>query len=181
MGAAPPPPASVAPASGGASRAAPAASELVWGPPPADIDIVRRGAVPVDELATGLATLDEPYTAGTAIRVATVRFNSGSARLGANDERALQRVAALYRSRGGRVTVVGHASGQGRTASVHREVANLTVSMDRAAAVARVLERYGVPADRIEITALSDNDPVARETGPAGEAANRRADVFLRR
>jgi outer membrane protein OmpA-like peptidoglycan-associated protein len=38
-----------------------------------------------------------------------------------------------------------------------------------------------VPADRIEITALSDNDPVAREAGPAGEAANRRADVFLRR
>jgi outer membrane protein OmpA-like peptidoglycan-associated protein len=179
--AAPTPPAAVEPASGGPRRATPAPSELVWGPPPPDIDIVRRGAEPVEELAAGLAALDEPYATGTAIRVATVRFNSGSARLGANDERALLRVAALYRSRGGRVTIVGHASGEGRTASVRHEMANLTVSMDRAAAVARALERHGVPADRIEITALSDNDPVARETGPAGEAANRRADVFLRR
>ncbi|HEX9835569.1 MAG TPA: OmpA family protein [Alphaproteobacteria bacterium] len=179
--AAPMPPASVEPASGGPRRATPAPSELVWGPPPPDIDIVRRGAEPVEELAAGLAALDEPYATGTAIRVATVRFNSGSARLGANDERALQRVAALYRSRGGRVTIVGHASGEGRTASVRHEMANLAVSMDRAVAVARALERYGVPGDRIEITALSDNDPVAREMGPAGEAANRRADVFLRR
>ena len=59
------------------------------------------------------------------------------------------------------------------------KLVNLWVSMDRAQAVARELVRLGVPATAIVTEAKSDSDPLYFEAMPAGEAQNRRAEVYL--
>jgi flagellar motor protein MotB len=51
--------------------------------------------------------------------------------------------------------------------------------MDRANAVARALVRMGVPASEVSVAARADNEPVYYEFMPAGEAGNRRAEIYL--
>jgi outer membrane protein OmpA-like peptidoglycan-associated protein len=100
--------------------------------------------------------------------VASINFSSGSSRLGSGDEATLRRVAEMYRRSGGRVSVVGHASASAaERADVRRQIANFSMSMDRANAVAQALQRYGVPSAAIEISAQ------------VADAA--RADVFFLR
>lgn len=145
-----------------------------FGPPPADIDIARNQ----------MASLGPTGVDGTesSFRVATVRFGEGSARLDGGDERALRRVAQLFKRQGGRITVVGHSSSFTRNMTAMRhQMVNFSLSLDRAQAVARALMRMGVPADSIQVAALSDSQPAYFESMPSGEAANRRAEVFLRR
>jgi flagellar motor protein MotB len=52
-------------------------------------------------------------------------------------------------------------------------MANFSVSMDRATAVAQALQRYGVPGEAIAISAQVDDVAM-------NDAGGRRADVFLR-
>jgi outer membrane protein OmpA-like peptidoglycan-associated protein len=56
---------------------------------------------------------------------------------------------------------------------------NYQVSMERANAIARALTRAGVPASLVQVAAAGSASPVAPETMPAGEANNRRAEIFL--
>jgi outer membrane protein OmpA-like peptidoglycan-associated protein len=105
--------------------------------------------------------------------VASVAFSSGSARLGANDEALLQQVAQHYLRSGGTISVVGHATQDGGGTDVRRQIANFSVSMDRATAVAQALQRYGVPGEAIAISAQVDGMAMNGVDG-------RRADVFLR-
>ncbi len=156
-------------------RANPAAGIAgpAFGPPPADIDLVQNQFA-----AAGPAGMDG---AESSFRVATVNFGAGSTSLDSSDERALRRVVQLYKRQGGKVTVVGHSSSLTRDmAPVRHQMVNFSLSLERAQAVARALERMGVPTDSIEVAALSDAQPVYYESMPAGEAANRRAEVFLR-
>ena len=67
----------------------------------------------------------------------------------------------------------GHASQGGEVSDVRRQMANFSVSMDRAAAVAQALQRYGVPGEAIAISAQVDDVAM-------NDAGGRRADVFLR-
>ena len=56
---------------------------------------------------------------------------------------------------------------------------NFKVSLDRANAVATELIRQGVPENRIEIIAQGANQPIYAESTATGEAANRRAEIFI--
>ncbi len=145
-----------------------------FGAPPPDIDLSQ------DQVASlGPAGLDG---VGSSFRVATVPFGAGSAKLDGGDERALRRVVALYKREGGQLRVVGHSSSFTRDMNaVRHQIVNFSLSLERAQAVARALERMGVPTASIEVAALSDSQPVCYESMPAGEAANRRAEIFLRR
>ena len=141
-------------------------SNLVWGAPPSDIDLTRGSRV-----AAAAAAM--PAAAGGP--VASILFASGSARLGATDESRLRQVADMYRRGGGTVSVIGHAStSAGGRNDVRRQIANFSVSMDRANAVAQALQRYGVPSAAIAISAQAD-------AVVANDADGRRADVFLLR
>ena len=51
--------------------------------------------------------------------------------------------------------------------------------MDRANAVANELMRKGVSASDLVIEAVGDRAPEYYESMPAGEAGNRRAEIFL--
>ncbi|HVW72572.1 MAG TPA: OmpA family protein [Rhizomicrobium sp.] len=80
----------------------------------------------------------------------------------------------------GTVKVVGHASS--RTANMpvekHLEVI-FQKSQARANAVAQALIRAGVPADKVQIEAVGDSQPIYYESMPKGEDGNRRAEIFV--
>jgi len=89
--------------------------------------------------------------------------------------------AALAVSGGtGSVKVVGHASSRTANMPVERHLeAIFQKSQARATAVAQALIRAGVPADKVQIEAVGDSQPIYYESMPKGEAGNRRAEIFV--
>jgi outer membrane protein OmpA-like peptidoglycan-associated protein len=119
-----------------------------------------------------------PMVAGTP--VATVQFGVGSSKIDASARRAIRDAAAQQKASGGILHVIGHASSRTKNLSPMRhQMVNFRVSVDRANAVVRELMRAGVPAGAIQVTAVSDTEPVYYEVMPAGEAGNRRAVIVL--
>ncbi|MDP6623016.1 MAG: OmpA family protein [Alphaproteobacteria bacterium] len=117
----------------------------------------------------------------TAIKpLAVISFATGSAHLTTTSKAKLRQIVAAYRERGGNVRVVGHASHRTRDLPLHKhKMVNFRISIDRANAVARELVRMGVQTAALRIEAVSDSRPIYFEVMPAGEAKNRRAEVFL--
>ncbi|HEX9810215.1 MAG TPA: OmpA family protein [Alphaproteobacteria bacterium] len=142
-----------------------------------------------DEVLAGLAqpapavaepAPSRPPLASMSKRAATIYFANGSSRLSENDRKVLRSVVGMKKERGGRLRVVGHASSRTRDVDPMRHrLVNFRISMDRANAVARALVRMGVPASEVSVAARADNEPVYYEFMPAGEAGNRRAEIYL--
>jgi outer membrane protein OmpA-like peptidoglycan-associated protein len=94
----------------------------------------------------------------------------------------VREAAAAFQAGGGAGTikVVGHSSS--RTANMpvekHLEVI-FQKSQARANAVAQALIKAGVPADRVQIEAVGDSQPIFYESMPKGEDGNRRAEIFV--
>lgn len=112
--------------------------------------------------------------------VGVVFFNNGSAKLGRDDQRVVKQIAEMHRYYGGVIRIIGHASQ--RTGDMNpyaQDQVNYAVSMKRANAIARALTRRGVPAGLIQVAAAGSTTPVAIETMPAGEANNRRVEIYL--
>ena len=117
---------------------------------------------------------------GNAVRVATILFPVGSARLGSRDKDILRKVYALHRQNGGNIRVIGHASSRTKNMDpVQHKMTNFNVSIERADIIAREFLRLGVKKDRIFIGARADEEPLYYEVMPSGEAGNRRAEVYL--
>jgi outer membrane protein OmpA-like peptidoglycan-associated protein len=112
--------------------------------------------------------------------VGVVFFNNGSAKLGRDDQRVVKQIAEMHRYYGGVIRIVGHASQRtGNMNPYAQDQVNYAVSMKRANAIARALTRRGVPAGYIQVAAAGSAAPVAVETMPAGEANNRRVEIYL--
>ena len=119
-------------------------------------------------------------TAAVSFQVASIPFSSGSSALNSTGRAALKQVVKLHREFGGHVRVIGHASQRTRDMDLNsHSLVNFQVSLDRATAVSMELTRLGVPALAVLVDARSDNEPLSYEYMPAGEAENRRADVFI--
>jgi outer membrane protein OmpA-like peptidoglycan-associated protein len=90
-------------------------------------------------------------------------------------------VAAFQASGGaGSIKVVGHASSRTANMPVERHLEVIfQKSQARANAVAQALIKAGVPADRVQIEAVGDSQPVYYESMPKGEDGNRRAEIFV--
>ncbi|HEX4026994.1 MAG TPA: OmpA family protein [Rhizomicrobium sp.] len=90
-------------------------------------------------------------------------------------------VAAFQAGGGaGTIKVVGHASSRTANMPVERHLEVIfQKSQARANAVAQALIRAGVPADRVQIEAVGDSQPIYYESMPKGEDGNRRAEIFL--
>lgn len=115
-----------------------------------------------------------------AVRIATIQFENGSARLSAADRRILANVRQLQRERGGRLHIVGHASSRTRTMDpVRHKMINFKVSIERANVIARELMHMGFMKEQLLVDAVSDTVPLYYEFMPTGEAANRRAEIYL--
>ncbi|MDP7602272.1 MAG: OmpA family protein [Alphaproteobacteria bacterium] len=130
-----------------------------------------RGFRPTQSAAFGPAAIKP---------LAVISFATGSAHLTTTSKAKLRQIVAAYRERGGNVRVVGHASHRTRDLPLHKhKMVNFRISVDRANAVARELVRMGVQTAALRIEAVSDSRPIYFEVMPAGEAKNRRAEVFL--
>lgn len=111
---------------------------------------------------------------------AVVQFGHDSAVVPASARGTVRDVAEQYRARGGVIRVVGHASSKTKNMSVaEHNLTNFKISLDRAQAVANELIRNGVPPEAIFVEARGAADPAFFESMPAGEAGNRRAEIFL--
>jgi flagellar motor protein MotB len=98
--------------------------------------------------------------------IATIFFADGSARIGRGDRGVIRRVYDDYRAQGGRIHIIGHASSRTRNLDqASHQLANFSISYERARAVAAIFERLGVPPESIIV--------------PAGEAGNRRAEIYF--
>lgn len=112
--------------------------------------------------------------------VGLIFFRDGSAKLSSDDRQVLKQIAEMQRANGGVVHVVGHASMRTSTMDyVRHQEANQRISEARAQSVARQLMRYGVPEGAIQWAAAGSTQPLYAEVMPSGEAANRRAEVYL--
>jgi flagellar motor protein MotB len=126
------------------------------------------------------AAFETSAATGGVFQSAVIKFNVGSSRISASDRNMLMDVVAEHAVRGGFIRVVGHASSRTRDLPVDRHLLiNFRVSLDRAEAVARELVRLGASSGAVLIEARSDAEPVYYESMPAGEAENRRAEIFL--
>jgi len=114
------------------------------------------------------------------VRVATIRFGNGSAKLSSRDRLILANVVRLKRERGGRIHIVGHASSRTHNMdAVSHKMINFRVSAARADVVARELQSLGADRSQLQIDAVSDSAPEFYEVMPTGEAGNRRAEIYL--
>jgi len=145
------------------------------------------GKSPASTTVTPGQTLNVvPFSTNRQLNVAPgqvilVKFSNGSSRLNAKGRAQIRKAARSYKAKGkGLVRVVGHASHRTRDMDVakHR-MTNFGVSLDRANVVARELMRQGIKASVVRVEAKSDSDPVFFEYMPAGEAQNRRTEIFL--
>lgn len=129
-------------------------------------------------VAPTYASYGQTYYGGQPVGL--IYFGDGSARLSSDDRSVLKQIAEMQRTYGGMVHVVGHASMHTGTMdfAAHQK-ANQRISEARANAVARQLMKYGVPREAIQAAAAGDAQPLYSEVMPSGEAANRRAEVYL--
>ena len=113
-------------------------------------------------------------------KVATILFKTGSSGLSSNDRKIIGQVVQLHQQRGGKVTVVGHASSRTRNMDpVAHKMVNYSVSVDRADRIAKELRKLGMAPDSIIVDARSDSMPLYYEIMPSGEAGNRRAEIYF--
>jgi outer membrane protein OmpA-like peptidoglycan-associated protein len=111
---------------------------------------------------------------------ASIHFRHDSARLGRKAVAEIDRFAAAAKAHPGYVRVVGHASQRTADMPYSKHLAvNFNISLDRANAVARMLQKRGVPAEKILVEARGDEEPIYHEFMPEGEAQNRRVELFL--
>jgi len=149
----------------------------------ASVITINPDAMPPDPAAGGVGAAS---ASGTALAgppaglVGVIHFVHASTALDGRDREILRQVAQLWRERGGRLRVLGHASS--RTDPLdpqrHAEV-NLRISRQRAEAVAAELRAAGVPADALLVEGLGDRGRVYHEFMVTGEAGNRRVEIFL--
>jgi outer membrane protein OmpA-like peptidoglycan-associated protein len=113
---------------------------------------------------------------------AIIYFPGDSTSLPAAARAQVRDAVAAFQAGGGAgsVKVVGHASSRTANMPVERHLEVIfQKSQARANAVAQALIKAGIPADRVQIEAVGDSQPVYYESMPKGEDGNRRAEIFV--
>ena len=122
-----------------------------------------------------------PAAATSATGGYTVNFAGNSAELDAADRKVLTEVARAYRSVGGSLRIIGHAShGTNEKDAMKQQLVNFRLSGKRADAVAAELARLGVPWSAMTVAAMSDSEPLYVD-GKGAEARNRRVEILFGR
>jgi flagellar motor protein MotB len=150
--------------------------------PPTAVAAVKYGGrlPPPSGGLTSRSTAEISRAQGGVLKVATIMFANGSARLTARDIGILRQVELLAKQRGGTLRVIGYASGRTRNMDpISHKMVNFQISVKRANAVARELVRLGVHGGKIQVDARSDDNPLYYEFMPSGEAGNRRAEIYI--
>ena len=120
-----------------------------------------------------------PTSFGGGTPLGEIIFNYGSSGLDREDRAVIREIAGYARQTGGTITVVGHASQRsGANSERARELGNFRISLARAQAVASQLIREGVPAQAVQVTAVSDSQPRYQESAPNGWIGNQRVVIY---
>ncbi|MDG4719340.1 MULTISPECIES: OmpA family protein [Thalassospira] len=128
----------------------------------------------------GVGSVDQLPPAINGMQIAQIQFGHGSTNLGGSDYSVLQQVASTWQQTGGVLRVIGHASMRtGNMSLEHHMAVNRRVSEGRASAVVSRLLSLGVAPDAIFVGADGSADPRYYEGVPAGEAGNRRVEIYL--
>ena len=128
----------------------------------------------------GVRSIDQVGPAVNEVQIAQIQFGHGSTKLGGSDYNVLEQVAATWQQTSGFIRVIGHASMRTGNMSLEQHMAvNRRVSEGRAAAVVSRLLSLGVSPDAIFVGADGSADPRYYDGVPAGEAGNRRVEVYL--
>ncbi|MBE9557927.1 MAG: OmpA family protein [Proteobacteria bacterium] len=117
-----------------------------------------------------------------ALKVAIIQFPRAGADLDEGTREVLSQVAAYAQRARANVMLFGYSSLSIELASggSAKEAAR-GVAEARLRAVGVVLVEDGVPIDRIQLIARGNVDPVYFESDPAGEAGNRRVEIWFTR
>jgi len=135
-----------------------------------------------EDEAMGPNSLDKFDSSKSIVSVLAgkILFANGSANLSGSDRRELKKIANDYKKSGGTVRVIGFASSYtGNVDPLKHQIVNFNVSMRRADIVAASLMKHGVAPKDIFVGAKSDAEPIYYEVMPAGQAGNRRTEVYL--
>jgi outer membrane protein OmpA-like peptidoglycan-associated protein len=128
----------------------------------------------------GVRSIDQAGPSVNEVQIAQIQFGHGSTSLGGADYNVLDQVAATWQQTSGFIRVIGHASMRTGNMSLEQHLAvNRRVSEGRAAAVVSRLLSLGVSPDAIFVGADGSADPRYYEGVPAGEAGNRRVEIYL--
>lgn len=135
----------------------------------------ERASQRAEELESQLAELNTRQTdRGLIVTMSDVLFALNKAELQPAARDALEQIARALRDYPDRKIFV-----EGHTDNLGSEEYNQQLSQRRAEAVARVLERNGVPSDRLEIRGLGESQPIAPNESQAGRLKNRRVEIVL--
>ena len=113
--------------------------------------------------------------------LSTVIYHSNTkADISAKDMGALKNVAKLAREKNAIVRVVGNSSSRSKDMKeIQNKIENFDLSLLRAQRVSEALVKFGVPKDKIFISAVADTEKVVEENMPINEAINRRTEIYL--
>ena len=117
------------------------------------------------------------------VPVARVTFNHGSVQLSNDDISKIKNVANLFiQNEGKKIVIVGHASSRTNYDMdlTKHALVNFNISLERARKVMRQFSSIGLNSKNIELVAMSDAKPLYAEIMPSLEAANRRAEIFIK-
>jgi outer membrane protein OmpA-like peptidoglycan-associated protein len=129
---------------------------------------------------TPVMSASNAQLAGVGQAIGYVYFGNGSSQLSDTDRQVLQQVVQLQRIQGGVLRIIGHASQRtGNMDALAQDQVNRQVSLQRATAVAQALVGMGVQPMLVQVAAAGDGQTLYSESTPAGEAGNRRAEVYL--
>jgi len=163
-------------AAASAAPMAPAAPSVAPTPQP----VPQRQAALAAPQPTPAPAASEPRTVLKTVQVATIYFNSGSARLSPNDQRIVQQVADAARRTGGLLRIIGHSSMAHAGHDAERAaMVNYKMSLERADAVAKALLSDGIPGNQMQVMAEGAQNPIYAESSATGVAGNRRTEIYL--
>lgn len=137
--------------------------------------IVDRSNARVNDLEMQLKDLNARKTdRGMVVTLGDVLFDSGQARLLADGNNSMVKIANVFRDNPQRKALI-----EGYTDSVGGADANYALSERRASAVMSALINLGVPAERLSMKAHGEEQPVASNSTAAGRQLNRRVEVLF--
>lgn len=108
-------------------------------------------------------------------------FHSGQVEPSQGGRESLNGIVAVLKERSrNTVAVEGHSDSYSvESDSTLAAEENRSISIQRAQAVARVLEQQGIPADKIVVRGYGDTRPVASNSTLQGRSQNRRVEIKL--
>lgn len=127
---------------------------------------------------SNIEDIEENYK--VSFLAAIIYHSNGRNDISQNDLKALKEVVRFHKEKGGIVKIIGHASSRTRNMElIDHKIANFEMSYKRAEKIGKQLKNLGIKENNIYLGAVSDKEPVLKESMPINEAMNRRTEIYL--